>query len=71
MNDNMTTIPIDEGMCDITITWATGWKFTAKGLCFQIGASHGTLNTELYSLHDCKFYPPNIEGEKSYDEASR
>lgn len=53
-------IPIDTGMCDVTITWATGWKFTAKGRCTSIAieAPYGLGNTELYSLYDCKFHPP-------------
>lgn len=59
-------IPIDTGMCDVTITWETGWKFTAKGRCTSIAfeALYNLGNTELYDLYDFKFYPPTKEGEK-------
>ena len=30
------TIPIGTERCDVTITWDTGWKFTAKGRCTSI-----------------------------------
>ena len=55
-------IPIDTGMCDVTIAWATGWKFTAKGQCKGICFADITTNclghAKLDSLYDCKFYPP-------------
>lgn len=54
------TIPIDTGRCDVTITWDTGWKFTAKGRCpsITLEAPYGLGNTELYDLYGCKFHPP-------------
>lgn len=54
------TIPIGTERCDVTITWDTGWKFTAKGRCTSIilEAPYGLGNTELYDLYDCKFHPP-------------
>ena len=55
-------IPIDTGMCDVAIAWATGWKFTAKGQCKGIFFADITTNclghAKLDSLYDCKFYPP-------------
>lgn len=72
MSEDKKLVPIGRGTCDVTIEWATGWKFTAKGYCtsLTLESLYGLGNTEVYSLHDCKFYPPNIEGEKSHDEAS-
>lgn len=55
-------IPMDIGRCDVTIAWATGWKFTAKGHCKGIffGAidANAVGHAKLGSLYDCKFYPP-------------
>lgn len=54
--------PLARGACDVTITWNTGWKFTAKGNCpgifFEIIGDDGIGHTKLDSLHDFKFYPP-------------